>query len=201
MNAEHLVALANARGVDLKHAVGATIETRGIARQRDRTKREVELGLDVTETASGRESRSYRRPAWSMSEFAQAAAAGGIKGAPWAAVRYSIAGDASCQDELHHSLFGQALQFMRRDNWAFRVPGLDGQPKCYLEDLSDLVLTEDAYKHYFAGAPLLFSIFMNVSNETWSRSLEWQYATLKAKYATWIEIGLAGIRRGLRGGD
>jgi hypothetical protein len=78
MNVEQLVSLANARGVDLKHAAGAAIETKGISRQRQRQRQrqrtglERELGVDVRETASGRQSRVHPRPAWTLAELAQA---------------------------------------------------------------------------------------------------------------------------------
>ena len=191
--------MAGSRGIDLTYIGGTATETKGIARKRERTRLEIEpRKTSRRPQLVARAGITVGRPGARPNQ--QAAAAGGIKGAPWAAVRYSVAGDASCTDELHYSLFDQALRFSCRDRWAFQVPALDGHPKCYLEDLTDLVLTEDTHRHYFAGVPSLYSVCMKVSSETWNRTFEWQYATLKAKYASWIEIGLTGVRRGLRGG-
>ncbi len=199
MNAEQLLSLANARGIDLKGAAGAAIETKGIGRKRERTEVERELGIDVQETARGRHSRTYRRPEYSLAELAQAAAAGGVKGARWLAVRFSVAGDFGCIDELHDRLSYEAVQIGRRDWWPMQVMCAHGKLEFYRERLARLVLDEDAHRHYFAAAPALFAVCMDVTQPEWDRNLSDPFRSLKAVYEGWLNRALAGIRRGLRG--
>ncbi|MGO9038872.1 MAG: hypothetical protein ACLQKH_12890 [Steroidobacteraceae bacterium] len=180
-------------------AAGAATETHGIARKRERTRLEVNLGIDVQETASGRESRTYRRPAWSMAELAQAAAAGGVHGVAWLAVRYSVAGDASCAEELHGALAYHAQLIGRRESWPPRVMSLDGNPKFFREELAAMALDEDAHRHYFAAAPALYAVYMGVTPAVWEQTLTGPFHSLKAKYSSWISIACAGIQRALRG--
>jgi hypothetical protein len=199
LNVEQLVGLANARGVDLVRAAGAATETGGIARKRDRTRFEVRFGIDVRETACGRETHTYRRPAWSLAELAQAAAAGGVHGVRWLALRYSIVGDMSCADELHGSLAYQACMIGRRESWPPQVVGLDGKPKFFRELLAQLVLDEDAHKHLFVAAPALYAVYMDVGQAIWDQRLDAPFRSLKTHYEGWIAAAIAGIRRGMRG--
>ncbi|MGO9717271.1 MAG: hypothetical protein ACLPV2_09890 [Steroidobacteraceae bacterium] len=134
-----------------------------------------------------------------MAELAQAAAAGGVRGVPWLAVRYSIAGDASCADELHSSLAYQAHLIARRERWPPRVIGLDGHRQFYCEALAELVLDDDAHQHLFMAAPSLHAICMKVPETVWDQTLAGPFRSLKAKYSSWISIACAGIQRALRG--
>jgi hypothetical protein len=199
LNVEQLVGLANARGVDLIRAAGAATETGGIARMRPRTRLEIKLGIDVRETVRGRETRVYRRPAWSIAELAQAAAAGGVHGVRWAALRYSVIGDLSSVDELQGALGYQAVLIGRRENWPPRVVGLDGQPHFFRERMAELVLLADAHRHYFDAAPALYAAIMDVTPAVWDRTLHAPFRSLKTHYEGWIAAALAGIRRGMRG--
>jgi hypothetical protein len=199
LNVEQLIGLANARGVDLKRVAGAATEIHGIARKRERTPLEVGLGVDVRKTVNGRETRVHRRPAWGLAELATAAAAGHVHGAPWLAVRYSIAGDASCADDLWSSLFYQATLIGRREGWPARITGLDGQYHFFRERLSELVLTVDMHRHYFDAAPVLYAVCMDVTPVVWDQVLSSPFRSLKTRYQGWIDSALAGIRRGMRG--
>jgi hypothetical protein len=200
LNAAQLISLANARGVDLVRAAGAATETEGIARKRALTEEEKKQGIrDVRETAAGRETRTYRQGAWSFAELGQAAAAGGVRGAPWQAIRYSIMGDRSCEGTLHLSLAIEANFLARRDWWAPQVVGCDGQRKFYREELAMLVLDADLHRQYFAWAPQLYAVYMAVDGAIWNRDLESQFASLNAKYQSWISTAMGGIQRGLRG--
>ena len=200
MNVEQLISRASAHGIDLIHAAGAAIETHGTARKRERTEIEKKLGIpDVRETASGRESRTARGSNWSIAELAQAAAAGGVFGARWLSVRYSIAGDVSCSDELWSSLVYHGSLIARREWWPPRVLGSNGKLKFYREELAQLVLDEDAHKHYFATAPALYSVYMDVTPVEWDKTLDGPFRSLKTLYEGWLTGALAGIRRGLRG--
>jgi hypothetical protein len=199
INVEQLIGLAGARGVDLTHAAGAAIETKGIARNRERTDHEIELGVGVRETAFGRQTRTSRRAAWSLAELGQAAVAGGVHGSRWLAVRYSIAGDSSCADELWSCLAYHGSFIARREWWPAKVLGSNGRLKFYREDLAQLVLDADAHRHYFAAAPALYAACMDITPPEWDRTLSGPFRSLKTVYEGWINSALAGIRRGLRG--
>lgn len=200
MNAEQLIGRASARGIDLVHAAGAAINELGIARKRALTDIEKKLGIpDVRETAAGHETRTYRRPAFSLAELGQAAVAGGVHGTRWLAIRYSIAGDSSCIDELRSSLTYRGHLISRRESWAPQVVGLDGRRHFFRERLADLVLTEDSHRHYFAAAPALYAICMDVPPTAWAQTLNAPFRSLKTVYEGWLTDALAALRRGMRG--
>jgi len=192
MLAEELVALAAAHGIDLTHVGGSASKTDGDARKRRRHRAEVDLGIDVPETASGRHSRVYRRPSWSLQELGLAAR--DVPRVPWLAARYSIAGDTKCYWELWYALVFEAQRIGRREGWAPRVKGADGSPRLYMQELAMLVLDEDAHRRYFAIAPDLYSIYLQVSPTTWNRILAPRYARLQHRYEAWLGTARAMIQ-------
>ena len=199
MNAAQLIGLASARGIDLKHIAGVASETGGIARQRARTAVEKKFGVDVPETASGRETRGYRPPAWGVGELGMAAQ--GLGAIPWAAALYSFAGDRNGYWLLWHALANEAHRLGRREYWPPRGLHADGERRFYRELLAELVLVADSNRHLFVAAPQLYAIAMGVSVETWDEHLRGPFRSLQGSYDRWLALARGAIGRWIRGED
>lgn len=195
MDAADLIQLAQARGIDLKFIAGVASNTHGAARKRARTEDEIDLGLPIRESVQGRQTRTYRRPSWTVAELGQAAASLGP--VPWSAALYSFAGARDGYWILWHALTNEAQRLAKRENWPPRVKGEDGRPQCYREELAELVLTEDANKHLFLAAPQLYAACMKVQPIIWESHLSDPFRSLKASYERWLGIARASIARWL----
>jgi hypothetical protein len=64
---------------------------------------------------------------------------------------------------------------------------------------SELVLDEDAHRHYFTATPALYAICMDVAPTIWDKTLMSPFRSLKTAYEGRLNSALAGIQRGLRG--
>jgi hypothetical protein len=199
MLAHDLIALCTAKGVDLSHVGGSASDTKGLARPRKRTRREVELGIDVAPTAKGPGSRIYRRPTWSLAELGQAAK--DVPRIPWLAAQYSYAGDMSGYWDLWHALALEAHKIGRNEGWAARVMNTSGYPQYYHGTLAALVLDADLHRAIFAASPLVYSIYLNVTPETWERLLSPRYDALQQRYERWLDIARGIIQRWLSATD
>lgn len=203
MDAPTLLQLAKAKGIDFQEVAGAASNLDGIAQKRRLTRaetkhrNETKVSLDIQETVRGRQSRVYRPPAWSMAELGQAASGLGV--VPWSAALYSFAGAKEGYWLLWHALATEANRLARRECWAMHVARENGQRRFFREDLAELVLIEDANKHWFTAAPQLYSISMDVTTVTWDRQLSDPYRSLKLSYERWLEIARSAINRWIRG--
>jgi hypothetical protein len=199
MDAASLIQLAKARGVDLSYIGGVASNLDGVAGARRLTRKELKfrnenkLSLDVHETVKGRESRTYRRPSWSGAELGQAAKGLGV--VPWNAALYSYAGAREAYLLLLNALRSEAIRIARREFWVIRVPTEDGRMKFYCEELAQLILDEDANKHLFLAAPVLYSAYMGVTQPTWERHLSGPFKSLRGCYDGWLGAARATIRR------
>jgi hypothetical protein len=199
MDAASLVKLAAARGVDLTYVAGVASRLDGAARPRVlsaaelKRRKELKVSLEVAATATGRESRSSMRAAWSVADLGMAAH--GLGAIPWAAALYSFAGNREGYWLLWQALANEAHRMARRELWPPRIPAEDGQRRFYREQLAELVLIEDANRHLFVAAPMLYAINMGVSTEVWEQHLSGPFATLKGSYDRWLNIARAVIRR------
>jgi hypothetical protein len=197
LNAAGLVQLAAAKGIDLKGVAGRSSDTRGIARERRRTRDEREQGIEVVpQTVRGRESRGMRRPDWSAAELGQAAKGLGI--VPWSAALYSYAGSKSGYLVLLSELRSEAIRLSRRERWPLHVPDERGRPIFYCEQLAQLVLDEDALKHLFAAAPQLYAIYMGVPAGTWEKHVAGPFRSLRAIYDQWLGRARGVIAQAIR---
>jgi hypothetical protein len=197
LNAASLVRFAAARGIDLTHVAGASSNVDGIARERARTDVEIEIGIQVRETAKGRETRTYSHPAWTVAELGQAA--GGLGPLPWAAALYSFAGSRDGYWMLWQALASEATRVARRECWPPRVTMECGEPRFYRDQLAELVLIEDANKQYFTAAPALYSACMAVTPPIWDRQLSDPFRSLRSAYDRWLGIARGAIGRSIRG--
>jgi hypothetical protein len=193
MDTVELILRGKARGIDFQHVAGIASNLDGIAQERLRTKEERKLHIPVKTTVNGKETRTYRRPTWSAAELGQAAA--GMNAIQWSAAMYSLCGAKDGYFLLWDALVNESQRLAKRENWPARVKGEDGQPQCFREELSDLVLFWDANQNLFAQAPRLYSVFMKVSDDTWERQLQDPFASLKAAYNRWLGQAKGVIRK------
>lgn len=200
LNAAGLVQFAGARGIDLKHVAAVASNLDGVAKKRARTEAEKKLGIPgVMETAAGRETRSYRRPAFGVAELGQAAQGLGVL--PWNAALYSYAGAEDAYWLLWSALSSEANHIARRESWAPRVITETGEERFYRETLSALVLDHDAHQHYFTAAPALYAVYMGVTPATWDSSLRDPFRSLRQVYDRWLSIARSAIGRWIRSED
>lgn len=199
MDAASLIKLAAAKGIDLNHIAGVASDLSGVAAQRKLTIEEKKYriktgqGLEVSETVRGRESRTYRRPTWSVAELGQAAKGMGV--IPWTAAMYSYAGAKEGYWRLWDALSGEARRISNREFWPPRIASEDGRMLCYREQLSLLVLDEDASKHLFLAAPILYPAYMGVTLQVWERQLFGPFVSLKSRYEGWLGTARATIAK------
>lgn len=202
MRADELFAKATARGIDLKAVAGAASNLDGIAGPRKLTRAERRqrwedhLGMDVLATASGSESRIYRRPVYTHAEVGQSGC--GCPRMPWLAASYSFAGDSTDYMELHRGLTHEAIKFAGRETWPWRIRKLGGGKSFYLEELSQLVLDVEGYKAVFLKAPTMYAVCMDVSEDLWNSALMPKYMMLYGKYERWLGIAQGQLARWLR---
>ena len=195
MKAEDLIALAAGHGIDLRAVAGAASNLDGVARLRRLTPRERADGiLAVAETATGTETRVSRPPQWSHAELGIALA--GLPRMPTLAALHSFARDDANSGELYRGLLVTAMHLCRDDAWPMRV-GRDDPPYAYVNGLAGLVLDADRHARFFAAAPMLYPIYMGVSEEIWHVRLNGKYHRLKARYDGWLDSARSHINRKL----
>jgi len=217
MRPEELVAIASSRGTDLSFAYGNSNKTDGIARLRKRTKAELDLRIPVRESARGTETRSYRRPAFSVAELGLAAGGctdrdravsheydaripwqrppNGVPRLPWLAVRHSWGRDISNYAELHRGLATFGIKIATREHWPLTVVGDRGERFFYLEKLAGLVLDADRETLFFTSEPRLYAWVMGMSEELYPMVMARKYAMLREVYDRWIGTAAAMIRQ------
>lgn len=201
MNAEQLIALGTAKGIDFKQVAGNASKLDGAARLRvltaaERKLREQEyLSLNVEDTVKGQQSRVYRRPKYSVAELAMSVCE--LERMPWLAVQYSIARHCDDYGELHRGLMLKAIRMAESQKWPYRMQREDGlgDHGWYLAPLAGLVLDSDAHKHLFLLAPTLYSAYMRVSEETWAAKLAPLYRELARQHESWVSAGIAWAQR------
>ena len=210
MKAEDLIALAAGHGIDLRAVAGAANNLDGIAKLRRLTPRERAAGLlAVAETASGSETRVSHPPAWSHAELGLAMSGPprepgkpgrprepALPRMPTLAAMYSFARDDANYGELFRGLIITAMRVCRDEAWPMRV-GRDDPPYAYVNGLAGLVLDADRHARFFAAAPMLYPIYMGVSEEVWRVRLDGKYHRLKARYDGWLDSARSHINRKL----
>jgi hypothetical protein len=202
MDAASLLQLAKARGIDFQEVAGTASNLDGIAQKRHLTRaeikhrNEIKISLNIQETVRGRQSRTYRHPAWSIAELGQAARGLGL--IPWTAALYSFAGAQDGYWLLWSALASEANHIARREHWPARVVTEGGDLRFYRESLAMLVLDEDAHKHLFMAAPRLYSVYMDVTEIVWDQSLTTPFRSLKTAYERWLATARSSIGRWIR---
>jgi hypothetical protein len=187
MRAAELVGLASAHGVDLVQAarLSAVRPPRRVIHRRAADGHSYEvLQAPNGREANGRSSRSFERPSWSLAELGQAAA--GVPRLQFLAACFTYAGDRSGYWQLWSALERDAQALRVRYHWPAQVRGAAGAPVFYLEQLAQLVLDEDEHSHLFQSAPVLYSIYAGVDEQTWRRSVFERFDQVKLRFLGWI---------------
>jgi hypothetical protein len=186
MQAEELVALASAHGVDL-----AKVATHSVPRGPRLTRRHgtnghayEELLEPSAQRANGKASHTWARQPWTIAELGQVAT--GVPDISFKAACYAFAGDRSVYWHLWTQLQHAAQQMRVRYSWPAQVRNLEGTSHFYLEQLAALVLDEDANRHLFTSAPALYWIVAGVDEATWSRAVSERFDALQRRYLGWI---------------
>jgi hypothetical protein len=130
---------------------------------------------------------------------------------PWLAARFSFASDWSAYWPLWFELCRQAVRLGKREGWPAQVQGLlprdaEGEPlrgasprrQHYLEELTLLVLDQEAHPRLFRAEPRLYAWALEVEQTTWCAVLAPRYNALRAVYARWLTSARAEIGRRCR---
>ena len=206
MNAADLITLATAHGVDLSRVVANASNTKGVAAKRKRSEYERRQGIEVVETARGRETKSIRRSRFSHAELSMAAQ--GTEDIPWRALLYSDAGADAEFLTLFRSLRWRALKLADSNGWLPLVKWRtsadvkDGkcatcsleQPQFYVESLAMLVLDEDRHRRYFTAAPGLFAAYLHTDEVVWEAILRTRFRMLRDRYDLWLNSARGRVR-------
>jgi len=115
VNAAELITIAGARGIDLSRIGGNASNTNGAAATRPLTDLERRFGLEVTQTAKGRTTRTAVAAIWSHAELGMSAK--GVPNLPWYAACYSYCGDRTAYWKLWFGLADHARKLAMRNNW------------------------------------------------------------------------------------
>jgi len=174
MQAEQLIALAGAHGVDFGRAAR-------MAAPRGKAKN---LLAPRKNRANGKATRPSVRPEWTVAELGQAAA--GVPELPFMAACYSFAGERGNLWKLHSALFREAQALRERNNWPVEVTDFHSIQRPYLAHLAKLVLDEDASPQVFRTAPQLYAIYLGVSEKVWVKSVAERYGALQLVWLDWL---------------
>lgn len=196
MQAEQLVALAAAHGVDLQKAARQGTAPRDVISHKVNGHTVRVLIEPPTSRARGTESRMTARPTWTTAEIAQACV--GVPDIEFRAALFAFAGDRGCYWKLVEALFLEALALQARHHWPHEVKDIHGIERPYLKHLAKLTLDEDSSPQLFRTAPQLYSIYLHVSEKTWDREVAERFNSLRFEWLRWIGSAAASIQARLR---
>lgn len=178
IKAEVLLSIAQAHGIDLERAAKMAAKEKPYSDVvPGKIKGSRVLVTPPGNLAKGAETRSMRRPSWTVQEIGQAAA--GLPEAPFKAALYAFAGAHEHSSFLHRELVGRAKMFAHIYSWPTLIRDFHGIQSPYLQHLCKMILDEDAYPVYFRAAPALYGIYLRVTPEFWEQRMQGYYAEIK----------------------
>lgn len=183
MRAENLMLLATAHGVNLSEAVKMSSHQKP-RRDTVTKKGNRQLITPPENRVTGTETRTFKRPTWTMQELALAAAE--VPEVPFMAACYAFAGDRSKFWRLQKNLMGHARMFTYTMCWPREVRDFHGIKRPYLEHLCKLVLDEDANPALFRAAPQLHQIYIGVTGPIWEKQIQERYGHLQRVWNEWL---------------
>jgi hypothetical protein len=223
VNAQELVALADAHGVDFLAVAGAANKPDGIAGKRRRKVVEIEPGItedsrkkqriEAPDSAKGKGSRVAKAATYSHAELGIAAGGRDEQGRPyvsqlaWAAIQHTIANDRRPDTLrlLFHGLRYHANKHADQEGWEMQLPGRRDtprgkrQPVYYVDPLCMLVLDEISFRPAFTAAPALHAICLGIDEDLWESRLVPRFKLLQNRYAMWYGTALGHIQRQING--
>jgi hypothetical protein len=214
LNAEQLISMASARGIDF---VAAAQQSTDLPR-RDTVSR-TRLGVRITQLqeqpemrAYGRETRSMVEPEWSSAD-AGFVLAGLDKvcgsPAPALAALYAWAGHRQYYWPLVTELRTVAMRLRRREHWAELIENHRGQPVDYIERLCEMALFDDEHPTMLDYAPeasvgqdhqggILRAIYCDVALPVWKRNLADRYTRIWGVWVGWLDTAARYAQSRLR---
>lgn len=200
---ELLFSRASARSLDLKQLAGEASKIIPASSPRRRKFMEELFGAPIKQTVKGTSTRVARKGYSPTAELGQCLA--GLNEAASTAAMYSFALDGASRMPLYYWLRESAAGIARREQWPERIPGVNGAPHHYQDELTALVLDADWLKPLFHLAQSkhnvnLYAIMMDVSEEIWQTKVTHYYVRILQPYETllaqargYVERELAGI--------
>lgn len=208
---ESLFARASARSMDLKQLAGEASKIIPMSSQR-RRKFMDELfnreGAPMKETVQGTESRSGAIATFNSTARLGHALGGGdpdrrLAGAPYLAAMYSFALDEQARAPLYSALRMKTAEIAQLEQWPERIPGVNGSPHHYQDELTALVLDVDWLKQLFYLAQTnhnvnLYAIAMDLSEEVWQTKVTHYYIRILRPYEAWLARARGHVERRLQ---
>lgn len=174
------------------------------------------FGAPITETVKGAETHSGRRAYYTHAELGQALAGLGAspdpdrpvslealkRNAAYLAAMYSFALDSTVRPLLYHALREKTAEIARQEEWPERIPGVNGLPHHYEDELTALVLDVDWLKPLFQLAwnhhrVNLYAVALDVTPEIWQVRLLHFYVRILMPYESWLARARGHVERQL----
>jgi len=196
MQAELLVAMAAAHGVDLQRAARQGTAARDVVSRRSNGHTVRVLIEPPTSRARGTESRTTTRPTWTTSEIAQACV--GVPEIEFKAALFAYAGDRGRYWQLIEALYCEARKLQARHQWPDQIKDIHGIERPYLKHLAKLTLDEDSMPQLFATAPQLYWIYLHIDEKVWEKAVAERFGAIKLVWLQWLGSAAASIQARLR---
>lgn len=199
MNAEQLISMAAARGVDLCAAAKQSADTKGKPQTRSHVHagmRFIELLEQPERRAYGKSTRTMVQPEWTGEDAALALA--GLGRTQTLAALYAWAGARENYWSLVTELRMAAERIRRRHSWPDLTVSHDGQPRPYIERMCEMVLFDDQHPGVLDYAPpatiggddhggILRAVACEVTLPVWRAQLAPRYAHVWGVWVGWLD--------------
>ena len=197
MRAEDLLVIMTARGVDLEHT--ARLSGDPARRPRKLGGRRNRFGEERLEEGPGAQhgtaTASTERPTWTLAEIGMASK--GVPDVSFKAACFAFAGDHSEYWYLYGQLVSAVMTLRDREHWPWKLQTPNGG-RFYLQELAELVLTEDREPHYFRLVPQLYAWCLNIPEPLWDRSVSRRFQAVRYVWMTWLDEAIRIIGPRLR---
>lgn len=205
MQAEDLLSLAAAHGIDLMRVARSTNSTNPEIMRAARDVKMKRFGGGRTapvlveppvSRARGKETQTSVRPEWTIAEIGQAAH--GLPDQHFRAALFAFAGDRTYYRWLRSELFQQAILLREQYEWPWRVDDIHEEKSEYLAHLAKLVLDQDATPNLFLVCPELYAIYLRIPQKTWDKTVSLRFLALQLVWQDWYTEAARTIQPRLR---
>jgi len=205
MQAEELISLAAAHGIDLMRVARSTNSknpeimraARDVKMKRFAGGRTAPVLVEPPASrARGKETQTSVRPEWTIAEIGHAAH--GLSDQYFRAALFAFAGDRTYYKWLRGELFQQAILLRGQHDWPWTVEDIHEEKSPYLRHLSKLVLDQDATPNLFVICPELYAIYLRIPQKVWDKSMSMRFLTLQLVWQDWYTEAARAIQPRLR---